>query len=113
MFSHVMVGSNDLDRAKGFYDALFEKDGKRDEKGRLAYGRRGSVLSGPLVDLGVADDLFDAVLLLLSALGVLPPGRALVLTLDAKVLAGAANWARLVALLAAETAGEAACGSMC
>ena len=50
MFSHVMVGSNDLDRSKGFYDALFEKDGKRDEKGRLAYGRRGSVfmVSNPI-----------------------------------------------------------------
>ena len=50
MFSHVMVGSNDLDRAKQFYDALFEKDGKRDAKGRLAYGRRGSVfmVSNPI-----------------------------------------------------------------
>ncbi|HET9354604.1 MAG TPA: VOC family protein [Sphingomicrobium sp.] len=50
MFSHVMVGSNDLDRSKGFYDALFEKDGKRDPKGRLAYGRKGSVfmVSNPI-----------------------------------------------------------------
>ena len=50
MFSHVMVGSNDLDRAKQFYDALFEKDGKRDPKGRLAYGKRGSVfmVSNPI-----------------------------------------------------------------
>ena len=50
MFSHIMVGSNDLDKAKGFYDSLFEKDGKRDEKGRLAYGRRGSVfmVSSPI-----------------------------------------------------------------
>ena len=50
MFSHVMVGSNDLDRSKSFYDALFEKDGKRDPKGRLAYGRKGSVfmVSNPI-----------------------------------------------------------------
>ena len=43
MFSHVMVGSNDLDRSKGFYDALFGKEGRRDDKGRLSYGRRGAV----------------------------------------------------------------------
>lgn len=24
MFSHVMVGSNDIDRSKSFYDTLFE-----------------------------------------------------------------------------------------
>jgi catechol 2,3-dioxygenase-like lactoylglutathione lyase family enzyme len=43
MYSHMMVGSNDLDRSKSFYDALFEKKGRRDDKGRLAYGRKGSV----------------------------------------------------------------------
>jgi catechol 2,3-dioxygenase-like lactoylglutathione lyase family enzyme len=43
MFSHVMVGSNDLDRSKLFYDQLFGKEAKRDDKGRLAYGRRGTV----------------------------------------------------------------------
>jgi catechol 2,3-dioxygenase-like lactoylglutathione lyase family enzyme len=43
MFSHVMVGSNDLDRSKGFYDALFGKEGRRDDKGRLSYGRKGAV----------------------------------------------------------------------
>ncbi|QIK95242.1 VOC family protein [Sphingomonas sp. HDW15A] len=43
MFSHVMVGSNDLSRAKTFYDALFDKEGRADEKGRLSYGRRGAV----------------------------------------------------------------------
>ena len=50
MFSHVMVGSNDLARSKIFYDALFEKDGKPDAKGRLAYGRRGAVfmISSPI-----------------------------------------------------------------
>ena len=26
MFSHIMVGSNDIDRSKKFYDALFEKE---------------------------------------------------------------------------------------
>jgi len=43
MFSHIMVGSNDLDRSKTFYDALFGKEAKRDEKGRLSYGRKGAV----------------------------------------------------------------------
>jgi len=43
MFSHVMVGSNDLGRSKQFYDGLFGKEAKSDDKGRLAYGRRGSV----------------------------------------------------------------------
>ena len=43
MFSHMMVGSNDLDRAKAFYDALFGKAGRRDDKGRLSYGRNGTV----------------------------------------------------------------------
>lgn len=37
MFSHVMVGSNDIDRSQSFYDALFSaigaKPGRRDEKG--------------------------------------------------------------------------------
>ena len=43
MFSHMMVGSNDLERSKKFYDALFEKSGNQDDKGRLSYGRKGSV----------------------------------------------------------------------
>jgi len=43
MFSHMMVGSNDLERSKKFYDALFEKEGRQDDKGRLSYGRKGSV----------------------------------------------------------------------
>jgi catechol 2,3-dioxygenase-like lactoylglutathione lyase family enzyme len=46
MFSHVMVGSNDLDRAKTFYDALFtaigDKPGRIDAKGRLVYVRNGA-----------------------------------------------------------------------
>ncbi len=43
MFSHVMVGSNDMDRSKKFYDSLFEKDAMVDDKGRIAYRRSGSV----------------------------------------------------------------------
>ena len=41
MFSHVMIGSNDIDRSKKFYDALMAvvggKPGKQDAKGRLIY----------------------------------------------------------------------------
>lgn len=50
MFSHVMVGSNDLERSRKFYDALFGKPGKTDDKGRLSYGRRGAVfmVSNPI-----------------------------------------------------------------
>ena len=50
MFSHVMVGSNDLERSKMFYDALFGKPAKSDDKGRLSYGRRGAVfmVSNPI-----------------------------------------------------------------
>jgi len=43
MFSHVMVGSNDVDRSQRFYDALFGKEAARDDKGRLAYRRNGAV----------------------------------------------------------------------
>ena len=43
MFSHVMVGSNDVERSKKFYDALFEKEAAVDDKGRLAYRRKGAV----------------------------------------------------------------------
>ena len=43
MYSHMMVGSNDLDRSRRFYDALFEKPARADDKGRLSYGRKGSV----------------------------------------------------------------------
>jgi catechol 2,3-dioxygenase-like lactoylglutathione lyase family enzyme len=51
MFSHVMVGSNDLDRSKQFYDALFGKEGRRDDKGRLSYGRKGAVfMVSPPID---------------------------------------------------------------
>ena len=41
MYSHVMVGSNDIDASKTFYDALFtaigSKEGTVDPKGRLVY----------------------------------------------------------------------------
>ena len=43
MFSHMVVGSNDLSRSKNFYDALFEKEGRQDDKGRMSYGRKGTV----------------------------------------------------------------------
>lgn len=50
MYSHVMIGSNDLERSKQFYDALFTKPGRTDDKGRLSYGRRGAVfmVSAPI-----------------------------------------------------------------
>lgn len=50
MFSHVMVGSNDLARSKVFYDQLFEREGKTDPKGRLAYAKKGAVfmVSNPI-----------------------------------------------------------------
>ncbi|MAN72486.1 MAG: glyoxalase [Henriciella sp.] len=47
MYSHMMVGSNDIDRSKEFYDALFGavggKPGITDPKGRLIYMHNGSV----------------------------------------------------------------------
>jgi len=43
MFSHIMVGSNDIDRSQNFYDSLFGKEAARDDKGRLAYRNKGSV----------------------------------------------------------------------
>jgi catechol 2,3-dioxygenase-like lactoylglutathione lyase family enzyme len=50
MFSHVMVGSNDIERSRRFYDALFGKPAHEDDKGRLAYRRGGAVfmVSAPL-----------------------------------------------------------------
>ena len=48
MFSHVMVGSNDIARSKIFYDALFGavggKPGSQDAKGRLIYAHNGGLL---------------------------------------------------------------------
>ena len=43
MFSHIMVGSNDVGRSKKFYDSLFGKDAIEDDKGRLAYRKSGAV----------------------------------------------------------------------
>nr|WP_314445873.1 VOC family protein [uncultured Sphingomonas sp.] len=43
MYSHMMVGSNDLDRSRKFYDALFGKPARSDDKGRLLYGRKGAL----------------------------------------------------------------------
>jgi catechol 2,3-dioxygenase-like lactoylglutathione lyase family enzyme len=46
MFSHVMVGSNDLERSRSFYDAVFgalgAKPGRSDPKGRLSYMHNGA-----------------------------------------------------------------------
>ena len=48
MFSHVMIGSNDLARSKVFYDAVFATlggpPGKHDSAGRLVYAHRGGRL---------------------------------------------------------------------
>ncbi len=45
MFSHIMIGSNDIERSKTFYDALFAatggKPGVIDPKGRLVYAQEG------------------------------------------------------------------------
>ena len=47
MFSHVMVGSNDLDESKAFYDATFGALGGRparvDDHGRLIYANNGGI----------------------------------------------------------------------
>ncbi|KTT70318.1 VOC family protein [Sphingomonas endophytica] len=47
MFSHVMVGSNDLTRSKAFYDALFAalggRPGMQDDKGRILYMHGGAL----------------------------------------------------------------------
>lgn len=47
MYSHNMVGTNDVDRAKTFYDALFTaiggKPAMQDDKGRLIYMHNGGL----------------------------------------------------------------------
>jgi catechol 2,3-dioxygenase-like lactoylglutathione lyase family enzyme len=47
MFSHVMVGSNDIDRSRKFYDALFGVIGGKpavvDPRGRLFYMHNGGI----------------------------------------------------------------------
>ena len=55
MYSHMTVGTNDLDKSKTFYDALFTavggKPGVVDPKGRLVYVNNGSVfLVTPPID---------------------------------------------------------------
>jgi catechol 2,3-dioxygenase-like lactoylglutathione lyase family enzyme len=55
MYSHNMVGSNDIDRSKKFYDATFEamggKAGIKDDKGRLIYMHGGGIfLVTPPID---------------------------------------------------------------
>jgi catechol 2,3-dioxygenase-like lactoylglutathione lyase family enzyme len=46
MFSPIVIGSNDIDRSKKFYDALFAAMGAQpatvDARGRLAYAHNGS-----------------------------------------------------------------------
>ena len=48
MFSHIMIGSNDIPRSKKFYDALLAvvggAPGQEDAKGRLRYVHDGGVL---------------------------------------------------------------------
>jgi catechol 2,3-dioxygenase-like lactoylglutathione lyase family enzyme len=45
MFSHIMIGSNDIARSKKFYDAVFAamggQPGVEDARGRLAYTHNG------------------------------------------------------------------------
>ena len=47
MFSHMMVGSNDIARSRTFYDAVFGavggKPGMEDDKGRLVYMHNGGI----------------------------------------------------------------------
>ena len=55
MFSHMMVGSNDIARSKKFYDATFAamggKPGMQDPKGRLIYAHNGAMfLVTPPID---------------------------------------------------------------
>src|SRR5260221_548823 len=50
MFSHIMIGSNDVARSKKFYDALFgamgAQPGTEDARGRLAYSHNGGRFMG-------------------------------------------------------------------
>lgn len=55
MYSHMMVGSNDIEASKKFYDATFQamggREGIRDDKGRLMYLHNGSAfLVTPPID---------------------------------------------------------------
>ena len=48
MFSHIMIGSSDIERSKKFYDAalgkLGTKPGEQDKQGRLIYAQDGGRL---------------------------------------------------------------------
>lgn len=48
MFTHIMIGSNDLTRSKRFYDATFQalggEPGEMDPRGRLIYTHKGGRL---------------------------------------------------------------------
>jgi catechol 2,3-dioxygenase-like lactoylglutathione lyase family enzyme len=48
MFTHIMIGSNDLEKARAFYDATFKalggKAGEMDARGRLIYVHDGGRL---------------------------------------------------------------------
>ena len=48
MFTHAMIGSNELERARGFHDAKFAasggKPGEMDARGRLIYAHDGGQL---------------------------------------------------------------------
>jgi catechol 2,3-dioxygenase-like lactoylglutathione lyase family enzyme len=54
MFSHIMIGSNDVERSKKFYDALFgamgAQPGTVDARGRVAYSHNGGrfMISKPI-----------------------------------------------------------------
>jgi catechol 2,3-dioxygenase-like lactoylglutathione lyase family enzyme len=55
MFSHMMIGSNDIARSKTFYDAVFGAIGGKpaieDDKGRLLYMHNGGIfLVTPPID---------------------------------------------------------------
>ena len=55
MFSHIMVGSNDIDRSQRFYDAVFGaaggKPARKDDKGRIAYVHNGGIfMVSPPID---------------------------------------------------------------
>lgn len=55
MFSHIMVGANDIAAAKAFYDATFAamggNPGMQDDKGRLIYAHAGGLfLVTPPID---------------------------------------------------------------
>ena len=59
MFSHMMVGSNDIARSKTFYDAVFGALGGKpavaDDKGRLVYVHNGGIfIVTPPIDGGPA-----------------------------------------------------------